>query len=69
MVNSSVSSHSISAQQRIEHILRSGRITASDRYWLHQVSTSDSMLSDSEIAQLRSIHDRLRMGLIHVIDA
>lgn len=69
MVNSSVSSHAISLQQRIEHILRSGRITASDRHWLHQISLSESILSDSEMAQLRMIYDRLRMGLIQVIDS
>ncbi|MBD1853602.1 hypothetical protein [Leptolyngbya sp. FACHB-711] len=59
---------SISPQQIIQQILYSGRITTTERQWLLQAGISELRFSETELAQLRLIHDRLRMGLIKVID-
>lgn len=59
---------SLSPPQIMQKILHSGRITTIERQWLLQAGQSELQLSPTELSQLRLIHDRLRMGLIKVID-
>lgn len=63
-----VSLQSISPQRIIQKILSTGRITTLERQWL-QAATAELQWSATELAQLRLIHDRLRMGLIKIIES
>lgn len=54
--------------QVLERIVRSGRITRVDEaYFLHAM-VADTPLSHEEQNQVRNVFDRLRMGLLRVVD-
>jgi len=68
LTDPSISSQFASPQQVIQKILHFGKITPIERHWLLQAGISELQLSEAELAQIRLIHDRLRMGLIKVVD-
>lgn len=54
--------------QVIDRIVRSGRITRVDEaYFLHAM-VADTPLSYEEQSQVRKVFDRLKMGLLQVVD-
>ncbi|MBW4471171.1 MAG: hypothetical protein KME45_12310 [Stenomitos rutilans HA7619-LM2] len=54
--------------QVIERIFSSGRITRVDEaYFLHAM-IADTPLSHEEQSQVRHVFDRLKMGLLQVVD-
>jgi hypothetical protein len=54
--------------QVIDRVVRSGRITRVDEnYFLHAM-VSDVPLSHDEQSQVRNVFERLRMGLLQVVD-
>lgn len=58
----------LTSTQIINRILTSGKITAADRAWFLQATVADHPLNSQELAQVRQIFDRLRMGLLKVVD-
>ncbi|XGW00486.1 MAG: hypothetical protein ACAF41_16315 [Leptolyngbya sp. BL-A-14] len=61
-------STSLTIAQVIDRIVRSGRITRVDEaYFLHAM-VADTPLSHEEQSQVRNVFDRLRMGLLQVVD-
>lgn len=59
---------SLNPEPIISRILASGKITEADRAWFLKASVSDIALSPQELAQVRQVVDRLRMGLLKVVD-
>ncbi|MGK7890622.1 MAG: hypothetical protein AB4042_14925 [Leptolyngbyaceae cyanobacterium] len=61
-----------SVKQRLketaERIVGSGCITRADEDFLFYVAKSDEVLSSEEIKLVQSIHDRLRMGLLDLVE-
>lgn len=56
------------SDQIINRILVSGKITATDRAWLLKAAFSDLSLTPQQLMQVRQVGDRLRMGLVKVVD-
>lgn len=54
--------------QVIDRIVRSGRITRLDENYFFQAMVADTPLSHEEQSQVRNVFDRLRMGLLQVVD-
>lgn len=54
--------------QVIDRIVRSGRITRVDEACFLHAMVSDTPLSHEEQNQVRHLFDRLRMGLLQVVD-
>jgi hypothetical protein len=54
--------------QVIDRIVRSGRITRLDENYFFHAMVSDTPLSHEEQSQVRNVFDRLRMGLLQVVD-
>lgn len=52
----------------IQRILASGKITAADRIWFLQAMASDIPLNSQEMSQIKQVFDRLKMGLLKVVD-
>lgn len=58
----------LALQQVIERILNSGQITSTERVWFHQIITTDLVIDEKTMIQVRRVFERLQMGLIKVID-
>ncbi len=54
--------------QVIDRIVRSGRITRLDENYFFQAMVTDTPLSHEEQSQVRNVFDRLRMGLLQVVE-
>jgi hypothetical protein len=52
----------------VKHILRYGRITTADRNLMLRMATSEKPLTAELDDQIKQVFDRLRMGLIKVVD-
>jgi hypothetical protein len=52
----------------VQKILSSGKITAAERLWFHQILLTDVTLDAEMMNKVRQVFDRLRMGLIKVVD-
>lgn len=61
-------STSLTIAQVIDRIVRSGRITRVDEAYFLRAMVADTPLSREEQNQVRNVFDRLRMGLLHVVD-
>ena len=59
---------SLTPAQVIQHVLTSGRITSVERVWFLNATLSGILLQPDEIEQIHQLFDRLRMGLIKVVD-
>ena len=55
-------------KETAERIVGSGCITRADEDFLFYIATSDEVLSPVEIKLVRQIHDRLRMGLLELVE-
>jgi len=49
-------------------IMATGKITCKDEQMLHQVMMSDSYLGMEDLRHIRTMLDRLQMGLLQVAD-
>ncbi|MBD2459727.1 hypothetical protein H6G89_01605 [Oscillatoria sp. FACHB-1407] len=49
-------------------IVASGRITRADERFLLRAATSEQPLSDRDMRQVKHVLDRLKMGLLRVVD-
>ena len=56
------------SEQIIQRVLTTGKITAADRNWFLKATLSESPLSAQEMKQVQQLFDRLRMGLLKVVD-
>jgi hypothetical protein len=52
----------------VHRILVSGKITAADRAWFLKAALSDLSLNAQQLTQIRQVTDRLKMGLLKVVD-
>lgn len=52
----------------INRILISGKITAADRAWFLRAALSDLSLNSAQMVQVQQLTDRLKMGLLKVVD-
>ncbi|WP_416675717.1 hypothetical protein [Egbenema bharatensis] len=59
---------SLHPEQIIDRILSSGKITAADRAWFLTATRSNATLTTQQLAQIQQVFDRLRMGLLKVVD-
>jgi hypothetical protein len=55
-------------QQAIERILNSGKITETDRHCLLAIALTDAPIQPRDADLVCQIFDRLRMGLLKVVD-
>lgn len=58
----------ISIESVIRRILESGIITNADKNWLYRATLSEIALTTDELTQVRRVMDRLRMGLVRVVE-
>jgi hypothetical protein len=58
----------VSPEHVVERIRESGRITAVDRDCLLQAALGETPLSPDLMEQVTRLFDRLRMGLLKVVD-
>jgi acid stress-induced BolA-like protein IbaG/YrbA len=58
----------IDIEQVIQSVLSTGRITRQDKQRFFTILASDCTLTDRQLAQVRTISDRLQMGLLKVVD-
>lgn len=58
----------LSLQQVMDRVLKSGQITAAQRIWFHQLIMTDLTLAPETLLQVQRVFDRLKMGLIKVVD-
>lgn len=61
-------STSLTIAQVMDRVVRSGRITRVDEAYFLQAMVADTPLSHEEQTQVRNVFDRLRMGLLQVVD-
>ncbi|MBW4695040.1 MAG: hypothetical protein KME27_25090 [Lyngbya sp. HA4199-MV5] len=61
-------SSSLTIAQVIERIVHSGRITRVDEAYFMRAMVANTPLSHEEQNQVRNVFDRLRMGLLQVVD-
>ena len=54
--------------QVIDRIAHSGKITRIDEHYFLRAMVDDTPLSHEEQNQVRSLFDRLQMGLLQVVD-
>jgi hypothetical protein len=59
---------SLSPEQIFDRILASGKITNADRAWFLTAIRSDTALTSQQLAQVQQVSDRLKMGLLKVVD-
>lgn len=59
---------SSTSEEVIQRILASGKITAADRTWFLNAMASDLPLTSTEMRQINQVFERLRMGLLKVVD-
>lgn len=52
----------------MQKILSSGKITTAERLWFHRIIATDVTLDAEMITKVRQVFDRLKMGLIKVVD-
>ncbi len=55
-------------QNVVQKILSSGKITAAERLWFHHIVSTDVTFDAEMMNKVRQVFDRLRMGLIKVVD-
>lgn len=55
-------------QNVVQKILNSGKITAAERLWFHHMVSTDVTLDAEMMGKVRLVFDRLKMGLIKVVD-
>jgi hypothetical protein len=55
-------------QNVVQKILNSGKITAAERLWFHRMVSADVTLDAEMMGKVRLVFDRLKMGLIKVVD-
>lgn len=55
-------------QNVVQKILNSGKITAAERLWFHRMVSADITLDAEMMGKVRLVFDRLKMGLIKVVD-
>lgn len=58
----------LDSDQIINRILISGKITAADRAWFLKAAFSDLSLNSAQLIQVQQLTDRLKMGLLKVVD-
>jgi hypothetical protein len=58
----------LSLQQVVQQVLHSGRITQAERLSFHHLLMTDLTLDAEMMVKVRQIFDRLKMGLIKVVD-
>lgn len=52
----------------VQGILSSGKITTAERLWFHRIVLDDVTLNAEMMIEVRQVFDRLKMGLIKVVD-
>lgn len=55
-------------EQVTSRIVASGKITRADERLLLKAATSEQPLSDRDLGQVKKVLDRLKMGLLKVVD-
>ncbi|MDX2214147.1 MAG: hypothetical protein SFY66_12735 [Oculatellaceae cyanobacterium bins.114] len=55
-------------EQVTNRIVTSGKITRSDERYLLKAATSEQTISDRDMRQVKHVLDRLKMGLLKVVD-
>lgn len=57
-----------SLKQVVQGILTSGKITATERLLFHRLVLTEVTLDAEMMTKVRQVFDRLKMGLIKVVD-
>lgn len=58
----------LSLQEVVQRILMSGRITATERLWFHEIIATDMTLDSEMMLKIRQVFERVQMGLIKIVD-
>jgi hypothetical protein len=67
-VQTETSTPQTSLKHVINRIIASGQITRAERNWFLRATMTDMPFSIEELKQIRSVFDRLQMGLLKVVD-
>ncbi len=58
----------LSLEALVQHVLNSGQITTAERLGFHQFLLTDLPLTATMTDQIRKVLDRVRAGLIRIVD-
>lgn len=58
----------LTLQKVIHHVLDSGKITSAERIWFRRALLTEAPLDAEMMFKVRQMFDRVKMGLIKVVD-